>query len=480
MANIPLSRVGTYNAFDSTVRNLSSRNGTLSSLQEHLSAGTRVLRPSDDPTAAAQAERARTRLSRVETDQRALENQRNTIALAEANLGDSADMLQSIRQLMVQAGNGALSATDRKSITQQIQGLSEQLLAQANAQDGNGLSLFSGWGNSDPLVAPNASTSPTTYTFNGLPGEIPSSASSITPALDGDKTWNFHATRDGVFDASMTLVPRSATETKPTTSAVSVSDNAAVTGNSYQIGFGAGGGSYTVTDPSTGITGNHVSGQAMAFDGLLFARDDTAPSKYTVTDQKTGATVFDSSNITNPLDPLYYSGPGAPLVFNGRTISFSNADADYTASKTYVPGQAVEFDGLKLSINGAAKEGDKIDIKPAPDVFSILDRAMERLNQAADSGDVSQAVGQALAQIDSALKNIMASRGQAGELLNRADRITGLNETRALQAEGDRSRAEDMDMIKGISEFQNQQTGYSAALQTYAQIQKLSLFNYIS
>jgi flagellar hook-associated protein 3 FlgL len=36
-----------------------------------------------------------------------------------------------------------------------------------------------------------------------------------------------------------------------------------------------------------------------------------------------------------------------------------------------------------------------------------------------------------------------------------------------------------MDMVKGISEFQTQQTGYSAALQTYAQVQKLSLFNFL-
>ena len=51
-----------------------------------------------------------------------------------------------------------------------------------------------------------------------------------------------------------------------------------------------------------------------------------------------------------------------------------------------------------------------------------------------------------------------------------------------LQAmEGDLIRtAKDMDMIKGVSQFQNQQTGYQAALQSYAQIQKLSLFNFIS
>jgi flagellar hook-associated protein 3 FlgL len=35
-------------------------------------------------------------------------------------------------------------------------------------------------------------------------------------------------------------------------------------------------------------------------------------------------------------------------------------------------------------------------------------------------------------------------------------------------------------MIKGISDFQNQQVGYEAALKSYASVQKLSLFNFIS
>jgi flagellar hook-associated protein 3 FlgL len=34
-------------------------------------------------------------------------------------------------------------------------------------------------------------------------------------------------------------------------------------------------------------------------------------------------------------------------------------------------------------------------------------------------------------------------------------------------------------MVKAYSEFTKQQTAYQAALQSYAQIQKLSLFNYV-
>jgi flagellar hook-associated protein 3 FlgL len=35
-------------------------------------------------------------------------------------------------------------------------------------------------------------------------------------------------------------------------------------------------------------------------------------------------------------------------------------------------------------------------------------------------------------------------------------------------------------MVQALSDFKNQDTGYQAALQSYAMVQKLSLFSYIS
>ena len=46
--------------------------------------------------------------------------------------------------------------------------------------------------------------------------------------------------------------------------------------------------------------------------------------------------------------------------------------------------------------------------------------------------------------------------------------------------EAERSRLEDLDLVKGISDFQNQQTGLQAAMAAYSQVQKLSLFQYVT
>jgi flagellar hook-associated protein 3 FlgL len=135
--------------------------------------------------------------------------------------------------------------------------------------------------------------------------------------------------------------------------------------------------------------------------------------------------------------------------------------------------------GLGLNLTGTPAVGDTVAINPKPSIFSVMDDAIRDIGGAANNNAASQAVGQALHNLDIGMERISATRGQAGELLNRVDSITSNQEKRSTQLESDRSQAEDLDMIKGVSDFNNQQTGYQAALQSYAQVQKLSLFNYL-
>lgn len=408
------SRVGSYNALDNTIRNLTTRQASLTQLQENLTAGKRVLRPSDDPAAAAQAERAITRMARVQADQRALDNQKNTITVAESTLKDSIDLLQDAREQVVKAGGAALSTANRATLADQIKSISEQLLALANTKDTNGLPLFNGLGSAESPFAQTGSTPPAGYTFQGLPGQSSATEVWIPQTLDGDAAWNFHPQRDGVFDARITRATPGAVlaegETPLLTTPVSATGSPVPTGDSYTISFGV---------------------------------DAAGAATYEIVNSTTNTPVT--------------AGP-----------------------QPYQAGQDITFDGLKISISGTPHDGDAVDVVPQSSVFGVLDNAADRIRNAASSNDAAQAVAQALSQIDAALKNLNTSRSYAGELLNRADRISGSQETRSIQLEADRSRAEDMDIIKGISDAQNQQTAYSAALGTYAQIQKLSLFNFIS
>lgn len=417
------NRLGSANAFDGALRNLATRQSNVSNLQENLTSGKKVVRPSDDPTGAAQAERAQTRLARIQSDQRALESQRNAIATAESTLGDITTALQGIRELVVNAGSGANTAAERKTFSLQISGLRDQVVSLANRKDTNGLPLFGALGSAlAPFVGP-LPTAPD-YTYQGLPGQVASTEVSIPYTLDGDSAFMNQAQRDGSFGISVSTIPAPRTLTTDT---VSVTSAAAITGSKYQV---------TITNVGPGAT------------------TGTSTATYDVVELPPFATP-PFTPITGAVVPDYPSAGPVKIAINS------------------IPG-------ISFNINGKPAAGDTVTIAPKASIFSVLDDAVRDIGGAINANAANQAVAQALNNIDIGMAKVSAVRGQAGDLLNRADRITDDQSKRSIQLEGDRSRAEDLDMIDGLSKFQNQQTGYQAALQSYAQIQKLSLFNYIS
>ena len=72
---------------------------------------------------------------------------------------------------------------------------------------------------------------------------------------------------------------------------------------------------------------------------------------------------------------------------------------------------------------------------------------------------------------------MLLARGRVGEWLNRADSLESLFTDRDLAFKKEKSSYEDLDMVEGISDFQKQQTAFEAAIKSYAQIQRLSLFS---
>lgn len=398
MSNV--TRLASANAYTNAVNQLTSRQAELSRLQEQLSASKRVLRPSDDPTAAAQAERAITRMARITTDQRALEVQRNAVATAESTLGDAMSALTEFRTLVVQAGNSALTAADRASIAQQMGSLRDQILAYANTRDSNGLPLFAGLGSiAAPFVDQGAAV-----VFDGVAGQAAAGEVAVPAALDGHATWMDVPTGNGVFTVTQ------AAGTRGVWSEIGqVSDPSALTGHSYRIAFSVNG---------TDIT-------------------------YDVIDTTTNAAV--------------------------------------QSGQPYTAGAAIQFDGVSLVIKGTPADGEALELAPSTrqPLFSVLDRAIAGVRDAAASGVLTQNTTQSLAEIDAGLARLSATRGRAGDLLNRVDNINDRQDAKSVQLEADRSRAEDLDMVKALSEFQNKQTAYSAALGSYAQVQKLSLFDFL-
>ena len=199
----------------------------------------------------------------------------------------------------------------------------------------------------------------------------------------------------------------------------------------------------------------------------------------------TGSGWVDAGSVTNPAAltgsryQIEFAGSGTSSTYTVRKDGIATPQAGIP----FVAGSVLSIDGMSMHIKGAPKAGDLFTVDPsAPDLDSIgaLDRAIAVLkNPNANAGHIGQAVNSGLRDIDAVMGRLQAARAEAGSTLTRLDSIDNRNQDRTLWAKAVQSNAEDLDMVQAVSDFQNKQTSYQAALQSYASVHRLSLFDYI-
>jgi flagellar hook-associated protein 3 FlgL len=257
-------RLSTANSFDATVDVLQRRQADLRDAQERLASGKRVARASDDPGAAARAERALAAATRSDASQRALDASRNAMTLAEGALSDAGELLQQVRETLVAAGNASYSDAERKALAERLVALRQQLFSVANRGDGAGGYLFAGQGAGQaPFIDTAAGTQ-----YRGVTGESVVATDETLPlALDGEAAWLRASTGNGVFET------RVAAGTTAWIDAGHVTDPSQLTGATYRIEFSGSGAAATYSilrdgNPTAAVNVPFVSGQAIEIDGM--------------------------------------------------------------------------------------------------------------------------------------------------------------------------------------------------------------------
>ena len=259
-------RITTANAYETSVDNLQRRQQDLNLAQERLTSGKRVARASDDPTAAARAERALATAARAEADQRGLEASRTAMQQAEAALGSATEAMQQVRELLVAAGNGSYTDAERAVLGARIRDLRDQLFSIANRGDGAGGFLFGGQGSAQPPFVDGVGG----VSFRGAGGQAEVQAGDLLPMTqDGAAAWLGARSGNGVFVTS----PDAANGPGAWIDAGSVVDPSALTGADYRIDFSVAAGvtTYSVLmngAPTAQLGVPYVSGRAIEIDGM--------------------------------------------------------------------------------------------------------------------------------------------------------------------------------------------------------------------
>ncbi|HEV7915533.1 MAG TPA: flagellar hook-associated protein FlgL [Albitalea sp.] len=398
-----MTRVSTAQGFDSSLQQLQRRQAELTESQQQLTTGKRVNRASDDPTAAARAERALASVSKVEATKRGVEASRTVMTQTESSLGDAGELLQRARELLVAAGSGANGDAQRQSIAVDLRGIRNQLLAVANRNDGADGYLFGGQGSSQaPFI-----DAPGGVQFAGTAGQSQVAGREQLPiSLDGGATWLAGRTGNGVFETRVIASNGSAW-----IDAGSVVAPASLTGSTYRLQF------------------------------------------------------------TNTAGAVTYS-----VLRDGAATAQANV--------AYSPGTAIQIDGMAVAVSGTPANGDDFELRPSTStlsVFGMLDKAVADLSAGGKrSAQITQDSVMNLRNIDQSMARLSTARSDVGGTLNRIDSVNDSLDSLKLQGQTERSSAEDLDMLQAISEFQNKQSGYDAALKSYSMVQRLSLFQYLN
>ena len=415
-------RIATSMIFDTGVSNMNQQTAAALKLTQQISSGKRIITPSDDPVAAAQVlqvQQAKDINGQYTTN---LNNAQSALGLEDTQLSTITDALTRIRELTIQGGNSILSASNRQSIAVELRARFDQLLGIANATDGTGQYLFSGYkGNTQPFTG-------------NVDSMIAAPASDV--AYLGD---------DG--QRALQISP---------SNQLAISDS----GNDVFRRIAAGNGYFTTTYAA----GN--TGTAVIDTGTV-----TNPAAWTATANKpltlsfavvAGVTTYTVTDSATPTPNTLASGnyvPGQAITLAGQGISFT--------------------------VSGAPANGDSFTVaaSSSQSLFRTLANLIGTLERPI-TGPASEAqyrvdIGSALANLDQANSNILDVRTAVGSRLNQVTSQDNMNGDLDLQYATTLSTLQAVDMTKAISDLTQTQTNLEAAQKSFAAVTKLSLFNYI-
>lgn len=132
------------------LRNLSSSYSKMSELQNQITSGKKITRPSDDPVIAVKGMSYRTDLNKVEQYERNITQVNSWLDSSDVALGQVGDALNRVKELVVQAASDTNTSEDREKIKVEIDQIRKQIQDLGNTKVADKF-IFSGTKTRSPL-----------------------------------------------------------------------------------------------------------------------------------------------------------------------------------------------------------------------------------------------------------------------------------------------------------------------------------------
>ncbi|MDP3668519.1 MAG: flagellar hook-associated protein FlgL [Telluria sp.] len=206
------------------------------------------------------------------------------------------------------------------------------------------------------------------------------------------------------------------------------------------------------------------TGSAVVSPGAVTDATQLTRENYTLTFAValgvTTFTITDSQNVTVPPPPAL-------------------------AARPYVSGEAIAFSGMTFDIAGAPADGDIVTVGPSTkqSVFETIDKLIATLRAPAldlpGKAKLRAGLAEANNNLKSALDSVLTAHASVGTRMKELDYLDSTGEDLNIQYAATLSNLQDLDMVKAISLFTQQQFSLEAAQKSFKSLTGLSLFNYL-
>jgi len=289
----------------------------LSRTQLQIASGKRIQTPSDDPSGAVKVIDIDEQIAITDQHLRNDGFARTELFLEEGAMQGAVNVLQRVRELMIQANNDTQSEDTRQSIAAEVQARLGELLALANTRNASGDYLFAGFN----LDTQPFSSSGGVVTYHGDQGQrhIQAGPSSLIPVSDsGTDVFERIKTGNGALTVS------TATANSGSGLVKSLSQSSSFTSDVYTLSFSQAGPTAPVTYAVNGATGlvasgNYVPGDSISFNSveLVIEGEPANGDAFTVSPSAQQDIFATLSAITSALE-----GPSTEAADNAK---FHNA-----------------------------------------------------------------------------------------------------------------------------------------------------------
>jgi flagellar hook-associated protein 3 FlgL len=278
-------------------------------------------------------------------------------------------------------------------------------------------------------------------------------------------------------------------------------------GNYIFSGFKGGSAPYT-NDPS-GVGANYAGDlgqrQVQISEGRSINVGDTGPTIFqsvSPTESDPVAAAGAANQGSGTIGPVSVSDASDPRNATKYTISFAVSATDGTTSYTITPtddglpptpvpytGKTdVTIGGQKVTLDGAPADGDSFTVQPAntanTDIFATLDNLVSALKQSTDTpaqkAALTNSLNTASTKVDNTYNNMLSVQATVGGREQEVTATRSSMQTTVTQTASDLANLTSIDLVSAISQYELTQNALQGAQMAFAQIQKMSLFDYLS